>query len=57
MLPSEKTSVTTKWGSLFSLMDVTCTGFGSRLLHYRLSNPMLDVEKIHKSHNDVEMLI
>lgn len=56
-MPSQRQLQSRRWNSLYSLMDVCCTRFGSRQLQYRLSHPSLNREEIEHSHSMVGQLI
>ncbi|MCS6902454.1 MAG: DNA mismatch repair protein MutS, partial [Myxococcales bacterium] len=46
-----------KVGSLLQLLDITCTPGGARLLRRRLLSPLVDVEKIRRRHDVVELFL
>lgn len=53
LVPSQKRLREEKWDSLYSLMDVCGTKFGSRYLHFRLSHPSTNTSEIRRWHNAI----
>lgn len=56
-IPSARSLQNKKWDSLYSLLDMCATRFGSRLLQYRISHPMIHAESICESHEAVGRLL
>lgn len=56
-LPSSRQIISSRWTSLYSMLNVCKTAGGSRNLQYRLANPSVQVESIRKDHCKVEKLM
>ncbi len=43
--------------SIFNVINNTSTSLGSRLLKFKLLNPIIDVNELNKQYNDIELMI
>ena len=56
-LPSSRQIISSRWTSLYSMLNVCKTAGGARNLQYRLANPSVSVETIRGDHCKVEKLM